>query len=92
MNDFRLYEIGKVGTNHPAYFFPRPSAIRIFRTDPIQPRYYIFPSTLHATKASAKGDIIGMGPESLKGSRPSQYELLLCGLKPRYKSHPFRIG
>jgi hypothetical protein len=91
MNDFRLYEIGKLGANHPAYFLPGPSAIRIFRTDPAQPSRYVLPSTFYTAKASAKSNIIGMGPQSLKGCRLPLYELFLCSLERRYEGHPFRI-
>jgi hypothetical protein len=61
-NDFPLYEIGKVGTYHPAYFLSGSSAIGIFFTDPAQPVCDVFPSTFHTAEATAKSNIIGMGP------------------------------
>jgi hypothetical protein len=61
-NDFRLYEIGKVGTDHPAYFLSGSSTIGIFFTDPAQPIRDVLISTFHTAKAAAKGNIIGTGP------------------------------
>jgi hypothetical protein len=62
VNDFSLYEIGKVGTDHSAYFLSGASAIGIFLTDPAQPIRDVLPSTFHTAKTAAKGNIIGTGP------------------------------
>jgi hypothetical protein len=59
---FRLYEIGKVDAYHPAYFLSGASASGIFFTDPAQPIRDVLPSAFHTAEATAKGNIIGMGP------------------------------
>jgi hypothetical protein len=61
-NNFLLYKVRKLGTHHSAYFLPGASAIGIFLTDPAQPIRDVLPSTFHAAKAAAKGNVIRMGP------------------------------
>jgi hypothetical protein len=62
MDHFFLYEIGKVPSYHPAYFVSGASASGIFFTHPAQPIPDVLPSTFDTAEATAKGNIIGMGP------------------------------